>query len=158
MKKEKTVTESLSELFVVAEEFVKIMEVNKISSHFQISGQQENHPVQSEMQIKFYQPQEDKTYCLKSQYTHIEIGNITLGKYGRVNYKFSLTSSDIDEITKEAKKVLSLFRVFAFGSIYEKRILEIKNNIRMYNRKLRESRKEMSETVKKLENLSHEIN
>ena len=31
MKKEKTVTESLSELFVVAEEFVRIMEVNKIS-------------------------------------------------------------------------------------------------------------------------------
>lgn len=151
MKKEKSIFESLSELYVVAESFVKIMELNKISSHFIISGDRNDTPVYSELKIAFYQPSDDRSYCMKKQYTFINIGGIEFGQYGHVKHKIEITASDIDEITKEAKKVYDLFKAFSFGSLYEKRLLEIKNETRKHNRILRDLKNEYKKMVNELE-------
>jgi hypothetical protein len=150
MKKEKSISESLSELYVVAESFVKIMELNKISSHFTISGAS-NDPVYSELKIAFYQPSDERSYCMKKKYTFINIGGIEFGQYGHVKHKIGITASDIDEITKEAKKVYDLFKVFSFGSLYEKRMLEIKNETKKHNRILRDLKNEYKKMVNELE-------
>lgn len=151
MKKEKSISESLSELYVVAESFVKIMESNKISSHFTISGDRNSPPIDSELKIDFYQPSDARSYCMKKEYTHINIGGIEFGQYGHVKHKIEITASEIDEITKEAKKVYDLFKVFSFGSLYEKRMLEIKNETKKHNRILRDLKNEYKKMVNELE-------
>lgn len=151
MKKEKSISESLSELYVVAESFVKIMELNKIRSHFTVSGDKNSPPVDSELKIDFYQPSDEGSYCLKKKYTFINIGGIEFGQYGHVRHKIEITASEIDEITKEAKKVYDLFNVFSFGSLYEKRLLEIKNETKRQNRVLRNLRNEYKNMLNELE-------
>lgn len=150
MKTEKTITQSLNELYLVAESFVKILELNRIKSHFTISDNLKGNPVASDLKIVFYQPDEN-TYCLKTKYTHINIGGVEFGKYGDVSYKFDLTPKDIDLITKQAKEVYNLFKVFSFGSFYEKSLLDIKNSIKRHNLNLKKAKKEYAEMEKVVE-------
>ena len=142
MKKEKSVSESLLEMFDIASQFVEIMRINKIKSHFDISGDDPKLPVVSELKIKFYQPYDEALYCLKTKYTHIIIGDITIGQYGSVAYKLSETSKSIDEKTKTAKEVLSALKLYSFGSMYEMSLLDVNNKIKFSKIAVRKAEKE----------------
>lgn len=145
MKKEKTITESLQELFMIASEFVEIMKINNIKSHFIISGVQEGSPVTSELSIRFYQPSDTNIYCLIEKYTSIQIGGVTFGEYGNIRYKMSETPESIAEKVNTAKKVLKEFKTYSFGAVYERSLLEIENKIRANKIEIR-----MAEKQKKL--------
>ena len=145
MKTEKTVTDALHELYTIAESFISICALNKVVNHLTISDARGDVPVISDIKIEMYQPENNKKYCLKTEYTQVKICGIKIGEYGSVAYKLSLTYSDIHTISLEAKKVLEAFKVFNFGSLTERAILSKNNDIKRINIELRKAKKEKAE-------------
>ena len=133
----KTITESLNELFAVCEKITEIMQLNSVKSHYRISHWERSiqTPIVSEIGVNFYQPADSKKYSLRSEYTHITISknnmrSIEIGKYGCVSYDLSLNLKDIDNITKEVKKIYEEFKDYNFSAEYNKRLIILKQDLK----------------------------
>ncbi len=149
MKTMKTIETSLNELLAIAKEFVKIMEINKITSHYQISGKNKC-PVYSDVAVKFYQPSEDRKYCLDTQYTHIFIDKVEFGKYGCVSYKMGITVKELEDLNKQAKIILEEFKTYSFKSDWEREALSIRNDIKLAKKEAKDKTAKYNELLNKI--------
>jgi hypothetical protein len=145
----KTIETSLNELLATAKEFVKIMEINKITSHYQISGENQC-PVYSDVAIKFYQPSEDKKYCLYTLYTHLSIGKVEFGKYGCVSYNMGITVKELEDLNKQAKIILEELKTYSFKSDWEREALSIRNDIKRAKKEAKDKTAEYNELLNKI--------
>lgn len=149
MKTQKSISESLDQLYAVAQEFTDLLRLNKVVGHFTVSSKEKSSPVISETEVVFYQP-EHSAYDLDKGYTHISIGKIVCGKYGVLEYKRSHTPESVDAVAKEAKKILDEFKTFSFGTLVERSLLDKRNEVRRCSLALRKAKKEAEELQKEL--------
>ena len=133
------------------------MQLNSAKSHYRISHWDRDNktPIVSEVGVNFYQPADSSKYSLKSEYTHITISknnmqNIEIGVYGCVRYDLSITPKDIDNITKEVKKIYEEFKDYNFSEEYNKRLIVLKQDLKSLSFQKKEINNKIKEQLELL--------
>ena len=133
------------------------MQLNSAKSHYRISHWDRDNktPIASEIRVMFYQPADSNKYSLRSEYTHITISkehmrSIEIGKYGCVTYDLSITPKDIDNITKEVKRIYEEFKDYNFSEEYNKRLIVLKQDLKSLSFQKKEINNKIKEQIELL--------